>query len=144
MYTIFLSFGLRPEWYFDSKFLIGIIAIAVGVGGAAVLFFFLNMFVEGLPQKASLALIPYAYLLPGFGLMSLMLLYPAVRTIQASFANEDTTAYVGLENYRTIFGEQGFRDRPLQQPALADRGACDHRRARHRGRGAGRQAVQAR
>ena len=79
MYTLFISFGLRPEWYADSKFLIGIVAIVVGVGGAAVLFWFLNMFVEGLPQKASLAVIPYAYLLPGFGLMSLMLLYPAVR-----------------------------------------------------------------
>jgi len=110
MYTIFLSFGLRPEWYGSNKILIGVVAIVTGVGGAAVLFFFLNMFVEGLPQRASLAIIPYAYLLPGFGLMSLMLLYPAVRTIHDSFANADTTAYVGFENYRTIFQDQEFRN----------------------------------
>lgn len=109
MYTAFMSFGLRPEWYFDNKFLIGIVAIIVGVGGAAVLFWFLNMFVEGLPQKASLAVIPYAYLLPGFGLMTLMLLYPALKTIHDSFANEDTTAYVGFANYTEIFGDEDFR-----------------------------------
>ncbi len=110
MYTLFLSFGLRPEWYFENKILIGLVAIIVGVGGAAILFWFLNMFIEGLPQRASLTLIPYAYLLPGFGLMSLMLLFPAVLTIHNSFANEDTTAYVGFENYRTIFADQQFRD----------------------------------
>src|SRR5689334_3668240 len=110
IWPIFLSFGLRPEWYGSNKLLIGIVAIITGVGGAAVLFWFLNMFIEGLPQKLSLTLIPYAYLLPGFGLMALMLLYPAVSTIQASFANADTTAYVGFENYRTIFGDPEFRD----------------------------------
>jgi alpha-glucoside transport system permease protein len=110
MFNIFMSFGLRPSWYFDNKFLIGIVAIVVGVGGAAVLFWFLNMFVEGLPQRASLAVIPYAYLLPGFGLMTLMLLYPAILTIHNSFANEDTSAYVGFENYRTIFADQEFRE----------------------------------
>ena len=110
MWTLFLSFGLRPEWYADQKILIGVIAIVVGVGGAAILFWFLNMFVEGLPQRASLAVIPYAYLLPGFGLMSLMLLFPAVLTIHNSFANADTTAYVGFENYKEIFGDQEFRD----------------------------------
>jgi len=32
MWTLFLSFGLRPEWYADQKILIGIVAIVVGVG----------------------------------------------------------------------------------------------------------------
>lgn len=110
MFNIFMSFGLRPEWYLDNKFLIGVVAIVVGVGGAAVLFWFLNMLVEGLPQKLSLTLIPYAYLLPGFGLMALMLLYPALKTIHDSFANEDTTAYVGFANYQEIFGDSDFRE----------------------------------
>ena len=110
MYTLFMSFGLRPEWYLDNKILIGVVAILVGVGGAAILFWFLNQFIEGLPQKTSLTLIPYAYLLPGFGLMSLMLLYPAVLTVQYSFANGDSSAYVGLANYRSIFGDSEFRN----------------------------------
>lgn len=110
MYTIFMSFGIFPEVYLDSKILIGLIAILVGVGGAGVLFWFLNMFIEGLPQKLSLKLIPYAYLLPGFGLIALMLLYPAVQTIVYSFADQDSETWVGFDNYTTIFGRADFRE----------------------------------
>jgi alpha-glucoside transport system permease protein len=39
-----------------------------------------------------------------------MLLYPAVQTINYSFANSDSTKYVGLENYRYIFGNAEFRE----------------------------------
>lgn len=109
MWNAFLSFGLYPEVYLDNKFVIGVIAVLVGVGGAATLFFFLNMFVEGLPEKASVRLIPYAYLLPGLALIALMLLYPAAQTIMYSFANGDSTAWVGFENYQTIFGDPEFR-----------------------------------
>jgi alpha-glucoside transport system permease protein len=109
MFNVFLSFGLFPEVYLDSKLLIGVVAIVVGVGGAMALFWFLNMFVEGLPERASLTLIPYAYLLPGFALIGLMLLYPAVQTIVYSFANADSTAWVGFANYSDIFGDAAFR-----------------------------------
>ncbi|MCY7399551.1 MAG: sugar ABC transporter permease [Nocardioides sp.] len=109
MYTAFLSFGIFPEVYLDNKIVIGLVAVVVGVGGAALLFMFLNMFVEGLPEKASLRLIPYAYLLPGFALIGLTLLYPAVQTIIYSFANGDSTAWVGFENYQIIFGDPEFR-----------------------------------
>ncbi len=109
MYNVFLSFGLFPEVYLNSKILIGVIAVVVGVGGAAVLFFFLNMFVEGMPAKLSGRVVPYAYLLPGFGLIGLMLLYPAVQTIVYSFADQKSENWVGLENYRTIFADSAFR-----------------------------------
>ena len=109
MYTVFLSFSLRPEWWLDSKILIGLVAIGVGVGGAGVLFWFLNLFVEGLPERTSRALMPYAYLLPGFGLITLMLLYPTLQTIMFSFADEDSEAWVGFENYSTIFQSEEFR-----------------------------------
>lgn len=109
MYTIFMSFGLRPQWYGSNRIVIGLVAIVVGVGGAGVLFRFLNMFIEGLPQRASLGIMPYAYLLPGFGLMALMLLYPTVQTVMYSFANQDSTAWVGFDNYTQIFGDSEFR-----------------------------------
>ncbi len=110
MYTVFMSFGIFPEVYLDSKIVIGLVAVAVGVGGTATLFFFLNMMVEGLPQKTSLRLIPYAYLLPGLSLIGLMLIYPAIQTINFSFADQDSESYVGLENYRTIFASETFRN----------------------------------
>ncbi|WP_051103570.1 carbohydrate ABC transporter permease [Terracoccus sp. 273MFTsu3.1] len=105
--NLFLAFGYYPEW-FGNKFVIGILAIVAGVGGAALLFYFLNMFVEGLPRRLSEGAIPYAFLLPGLLLVGLMLIYPTFQTINYSFANADSTAYVGLENYKTIFGSSEF------------------------------------
>ena len=105
--NLFLAFGYYPQW-FGNKIVIAIVALIAGVGGAALLFWFLNMFVESLPQRFSLAVIPYAFLLPAFGLVSLVLLYPTIQTINYSFANSDSTAYVGLQNYRAIFQDSEF------------------------------------
>lgn len=108
--NLFLALAYYPQWFGGIKLLIGAIALVAGVGGAAVLFFFLNIFIEALPRKMSEGLIPYAFLLPGFGLMSLMLLYPTVQTIVYSFANQDSTTWVGFKNYKDVFGDQGFRE----------------------------------
>ena len=105
--NLFLAFGYYPQW-FGNKFVVGLVAIVGGVGGAALLFYFLNIFVEGLPARLSEGVIPYAFLLPGFGLVTLMLIYPTFQTINYSFANKDSTAYIGLQNYRTIFSDSAF------------------------------------
>ena len=105
--NLVLAFGYYPQW-FGNKFIIGVLAIVVGVGGAALLFFFLNMFVEGLPRRLSEGAIPYAFVLPGLFFVALMLIYPTFQSINYSFANSDSTAYVGLQNYRTIFADPEF------------------------------------
>ncbi|MBO9522860.1 MAG: sugar ABC transporter permease [Nocardioidaceae bacterium] len=105
--NLFLAFGYYPE-KFGSKVVIAILAVVGGVLGAALLFYFINMFVEGLPERASAIVMPYAYILPGLGLIGLMLLYPVLQTINYSFANSDSTAYVGLDNYKDIFGDSEF------------------------------------
>jgi alpha-glucoside transport system permease protein len=105
--NMFLAFGYYPE-KFGSKFVIAVLAIIGGVGGAALLFYFLNMFVEGLPRRLSEGVIPYAFLLPGLLLVGLMLIYPTFQTINYSFANSDSTAYIGLQNYKTIFSDPEF------------------------------------
>lgn len=105
--NLFLAFGYYPQW-FGNKLVIGIVALIAGVGGAALLFWFLNMFVEALPQRFSLAVIPFAFLLPAFALVALVLLYPTIQTINYSFANADSTAYIGLGNYATIFADSEF------------------------------------
>ncbi|MFZ1287671.1 MAG: sugar ABC transporter permease [Candidatus Phosphoribacter sp.] len=106
--NLFLAFGYYPE-KFGSKIVVGLLAVVGGVGGAALLFYFLNMFVEGLPNRLSGGVIPYAFLLPGFGLVALMLIYPTFQTVNYSFANRDSTAYVGVQNYQTIFADAEFR-----------------------------------
>lgn len=108
MLNLFLAFAYYPEWFFDSKILMGVLGLVVGVGGAAVLFYFINVAVEALPRRLEHGLIPYAFLLPGFSLIGLMLLYPTLQTIHYSFANADSTAYVGLQNYTDLFGSSAF------------------------------------
>ena len=105
--NMFLAFGYYPD-KFGSKIVIGVLAVIGGVGGAAALFYFLNMFVEGLPRRLSEGLIPYAFVLPGLALVALMLIYPTFQTVNYSFANSDSTAYIGLQNYRTIFSDSAF------------------------------------
>jgi alpha-glucoside transport system permease protein len=105
--TIFQALSL----YGDNipKLVQGAIAVAAGVGGAAVVFYFINMVIEGLPTRLSEGLIPYAFLLPAMLLIGVMLIYPTVQTIHFSFANADSDAYVGFGNYIEIFGDPDFR-----------------------------------
>ena len=93
MANLLLALGYYPEWFLNNKVLIGLIAMVVGVGGAMLLFYFLNMFVEALPIRLSQGVIPYAFLLPGLALVGLMLIYPTFQTINYSFANENSTEY---------------------------------------------------
>ncbi|MEI2732288.1 MAG: sugar ABC transporter permease [Dermatophilaceae bacterium] len=108
--NLFLAFAYYPGWFLDNKVVIGVLAVIAGVGGAIVFFYFLHMFVDGLPRRLSQGVIPYAFLWPGFALIGLMLLYPAIQTVVYSFANRDSTAWVGVQNYQTIFGDGTFWD----------------------------------
>jgi alpha-glucoside transport system permease protein len=90
------------------KILQAVVAVLAGVGGAMLLFFFLNMMVEALPLKLSLRIMPYAFLLPAFGLLIAFLIYPTLQTIIYSFANDDSTAWVGLSNYTELFTSPEF------------------------------------
>lgn len=104
--SLFQAFVYYPQFF--PKLLQGLLAVVLGVLGAAAVFYFINMFVEALPKRVSGGLMPYAFLLPGVGLIGLMLLYPTVQTINYSFANADSTAYVGLSNYVSIFTDIEF------------------------------------
>lgn len=104
----FLAFAYFPQWFLNSSILIGILGLVVGIGGSILFFYFLNLCIEGLPSRFSEGVIPYAFLLPGFVLIALLLLYPAVQTVVYSFANADSTEWAGLSNYRAIFSDPGF------------------------------------
>ncbi|MCL6422424.1 sugar ABC transporter permease [Brachybacterium sp. JHP9] len=104
----FLAFAYYPGWFFNSGILIGLLGLIVGIGGSLLFFYFLNVCIEGFPSRLAEGFIPYAFLLPGFALIALLLLYPTVQTIVYSFANDDSTDWVGLQNYRAIFGDSAF------------------------------------
>jgi alpha-glucoside transport system permease protein len=48
----------------------------------------------------------YLYLLPTVLLLSVGLVYPGVRTIYQSFFNAAGNAFIGIDNYKTIFTDQ--------------------------------------
>lgn len=110
MLNLFLAFAYKPQWFFDSKILMGVLGLVVGVGGAAILFWFINLAIEALPRKLEHGLVPYAFLLPGFSLIGLMLLFPTIQTVHYSFANRDSTAYVNpiWDNFTRLFKDPSF------------------------------------
>ena len=104
----FLAFAYYPQWFASSGIVIGLLGLIIGIGGAVAFFYFLNVCIEGFPARLSRGLIPYAFLLPGFSLITIFLLYPTVQTIVYSFANDDSTDWVGLANYEAIFTDAHF------------------------------------
>jgi len=86
-----------------------LLAIVVGVGAALLLYYVLNMLVERLPDKWEERLKPYAFIGPAVVMIGIFLVYPAVRTFILSFANAQSTAWVGLENYTDLLGSSDFR-----------------------------------
>lgn len=106
--NVFLSLAYYPGWYFDNRIVMAVVGMIAGIGGAALLFYCINIFIEGLPQKFQEGLIPYAFLLPAFALIALMLLYPTAQTINYAFANNNSTRYVKLDNFKAIFSSGEF------------------------------------
>jgi alpha-glucoside transport system permease protein len=92
-----------------EKLLIAVMAILAGVGGITLLYFLLNFLVERLPGRWEHRLKPFAFIAPAVVIVGLFLVYPAVQTIVYSFANDESTAFIGLTNYQELFSDSDFR-----------------------------------
>lgn len=90
------------------KILNALIAITGGIGGAMVIFWILNKLAESLKGKWEDRVKPWAFAGPAILAIAVYLIYPAVVTIQYSFANADSTAYVGFKNYKDILTDSTF------------------------------------
>jgi len=91
------------------KLLNALLAIVSGVGGALLLYFVLNKVVEKLPNKWEERVKPFVFVGPAVLAIGVFLIYPALRTLMLSFANADTTAWVGLKNYTGLLGSGDFQ-----------------------------------
>jgi alpha-glucoside transport system permease protein len=87
-----------------------LLAIVGGVGAALLLFWILNKLVELLPQKWEERLKPWVFIGPAVAAIAFFLIYPAIRTFILSFANAQSTAWVGTENYTDLLGSSEFRN----------------------------------
>ena len=92
-----------------EKVIEGLVAIGVGVGGAALLFFVLNLLVERLPPKWEERVKPYVFIGPALLLIGAFILYPLIQTIIFSFYNSTGLEWVGGKNYSALFGSNDFR-----------------------------------
>jgi alpha-glucoside transport system permease protein len=86
-----------------------ILTVLAGVGGALVLYWVLNKLVELLPGKWEDRVKPYFFIGPAFLAIALYLIYPTIQTVVYSFANADSTAFIGLRNFSDLLGSSDFR-----------------------------------
>ncbi|MGI9015657.1 MAG: carbohydrate ABC transporter permease [Euzebya sp.] len=94
----------------------GILAIALGVGGAYAVFWVGNFAVDrlvGRSDKAE-AIRGYVFILPAMFVVGLFLVYPLLDTIRLTFFANDvrrgqSRGFVGLDNYVAILGDHVFR-----------------------------------
>lgn len=91
------------------KILNAVIAILAGVGGMLALYWVLNALVERLPSRWEERIKPYVFVGPAVAVVGLFLVYPAVQTIVYSFADKNSRAWVGLENYKALWEDDNFR-----------------------------------
>jgi alpha-glucoside transport system permease protein len=62
-----------------------------------------------LPAKWEERLKPWVFIGPAVAAIGLFLVYPAIRTFILSFANAQSTAWVGFENYTDLLSSSDFR-----------------------------------
>ncbi|MGV8966408.1 MAG: carbohydrate ABC transporter permease [Cellulomonas sp.] len=65
------------------------------------------LFIAGRSERTSGKRVAFLFLLPTGVMLTVGLLYPAVRTIYFSFFDAAGTAFIGFGNYSTIFGSSG-------------------------------------
>jgi len=91
------------------KFINTLLTVAAGVGVALALFFLLNQIAERLPGPWEDRLKPYLYLLPAVAVIGIFLIYPAIQTINFSFADATSSKYVGFKNYTALLKQHDFQ-----------------------------------
>ena len=85
-----------------------LLAIIGGIGGAMLLYWLLNKLAESLPGRWEDRVKPWMFAGPAILAIGVYLIYPAIVTLQYSFANEDSTAYVGFKNYTSLLTDPSF------------------------------------
>lgn len=78
------------------------VAIAIFVGVMAVVLFL----ADRVRSRRGEVVQTSVFVLPAVIMISIGLLYPAIRTIWESFRNSASTGYVGFDNYKTVFTDK--------------------------------------
>jgi len=90
------------------KIVNALIAIVGGIGGAMLLYWILNKLAESLKGRWEDRIKPWMFAGPAILAIGVYLIYPAIVTIQYSFANADSSEYIGLRNYKELLTDSSF------------------------------------
>jgi len=90
------------------KIVNGLVAIVLGVGGTAALYWVLNFLSGLLPGKWDRRIKPYVFIGPAILVVTVFLIYPAVVTVMYSFADANSIDWVGFQNYADLFRDDEF------------------------------------
>ncbi len=112
-----LWFGLRvlrdPDAFSGmgsivSKLVQAVLALSVGIGGIWALFIVANSLVEHLPSRVAAVVRPWVFVLPALAVVTVYLVYPALRTIIQSFTEVPEGAGP-LFNYTTALSDSAVQ-----------------------------------
>jgi alpha-glucoside transport system permease protein len=92
-----------------GKVISGLIAVLIGVGVMALVFWVLNAVVERLPTKWEERLKPYVFAGPALFFIGVIVLYPLVRTLVYAFFDASGENWVGFDNFSDLLGDDDFR-----------------------------------
>jgi alpha-glucoside transport system permease protein len=83
----------------SPKIVTAIVAVVWGVGGVAMIYVIANWIIEQLPKRFGSRILPYLFVGPAIAMLTWFLFLPTVRTLWISLFNDNSTVFVGLQNY---------------------------------------------
>ncbi|MFM5904780.1 MAG: carbohydrate ABC transporter permease [Micrococcales bacterium] len=85
-----------------------LLAVILGPIATFAFYILLNWVVGLFPRKISRVLRPYVFIGPVLLLIGSMLVLPTIQTVAYAFMNEDSTKWVGFENFTKLFADPNF------------------------------------
>jgi alpha-glucoside transport system permease protein len=92
------------------KVVTGVIAVIWGVGGVALIYWVMNWVLARLPESVGSRILPYLFVGPALAILIWFLALPTLRTLWISLFNADSSTFIGLDNYLSIFGDPAMRE----------------------------------
>lgn len=86
------------------KIVSGAVAVVWGVGGVAAIYWVMNWVLARFPERIGSRVLPYLFVGPAIAILIWFLALPTLRTLWISMFNADSSTFVGLGNYTSIFG----------------------------------------
>ncbi len=101
---IFLRDSQAPQW------IMAIVAIVWGVGGAIALFLVANLVIEQFPPSWRRRLTPFIFVGPALVVLAWYLFIPTLRSFYASLFDANGKNFVGFENYAYAFTSKAMTE----------------------------------